>query len=84
MPSYTYKNEVDLAFDANKKRLRCEGAILLQQVLNEALHEMSEQFNAGLAEGEILEIGGTREEMRQLLLAAANRKLALNASSDED
>lgn len=75
MPTYGYKDEVALAFEANKKRLRAEGSILLAEVLNEALNEMTTQFNAALARGEILSIGGTREEMKGLLQAAAVKRL---------
>ena len=75
MPNYTYKDAVGLAFDANKKRLRAEGSILLAAVMNEALNEMTEQFNEGLKRGEILEIGGSRDEMKQFLATAAQREL---------
>lgn len=75
MPTYSYKDEVALAFEANKKRLRAEGSILLAEVMNEALNEMTVQFNAALARGEILSIGGSREEMKDLLRLAAQKRL---------
>ena len=75
MPNYRYKDHVALAFDANKKRLRVEGRIILDSVLNEALHEMTAQFNEALTRGEILEIGGSREEMKEFLRLAAERHL---------
>lgn len=75
MPTYTYKDNVALAYDANKKRLRAEGSILLAELMNEALSEMTTQFNEALNHGEILEIGGTREEMKALLWKAAQRQL---------
>jgi hypothetical protein len=75
MPSYLYKDNAALAYDANKKRLRAEGAIVLASVMNEALNEMTDQFNKALNEGKILEIGGSREEMKSFLRLAAQREL---------
>jgi hypothetical protein len=76
MPNHTYKDDVALAYDANKSRLRVEGKILLASAMNEALHEMTTQFNEALAHGEILEIGGSKEELKALLLKAAQRELS--------
>lgn len=76
MPSYGYKDDVALAYDANKKRLRVEGNIVLAAVMNEALREMTSQFNAALAQGDVLEITGSREELKGILLQAAKRELA--------
>ena len=75
MPNYTSKDNVALAYDANKKRLRAEGQIVLAELMNMALDEMTTQFNAALAKGEILEIGGTREEMKEFLRIAAQKQL---------
>jgi hypothetical protein len=75
MPNYLYKDNAALAYDANKKRLRAEGAIVLASVMNEALNEMTDQFNKALNEGKILEIGGSREEMKSFLRLAAQREL---------
>jgi hypothetical protein len=69
MPSYNHKDAVVLAFDANKKRLRTEGSIVLAALMNEALNEMATQFNAALG------IGGSREEMKAYLRVAAEREL---------
>lgn len=81
MPSYNTKDSVALAYDANKKRLRAEGSIILAELLNMALAEMTGQFNDALDRGEILEIGGTREEMKGFLRVAAKRQLALTDGS---
>lgn len=77
MPSYTYKDVSTLAYDANKKRLRAEGAIILAELMNEALSEMTQQFNDKLAQGIVLEIGGSREEMKGFLRLAAQKQLQL-------
>lgn len=79
MPSYGYKDEVALAYDANKQRLRVEGKIVLAAVMNEALREMTAQFNEALGRGEVLEISGSREELKELMLAAAKRELGPGA-----
>lgn len=76
MPDYRYKDNAQIAYDANKKRLRLEGQIALDSVLNEALNLMTTKFNEALARGEILEIEGSRNELRALLLDAANKELA--------
>jgi len=81
VPNYISKDNVALAFDANKKRLRCEGQIILAEVMNAALSEMTQQFNAALGEGQILEIGGTREEMKEFLRIAAQKQLGTGDAS---
>ena len=75
MPNYRYKDEVALAYDANKKRLRLEGRILLDRIMNEALAEMTDQFNRGLERGEVLLIGGSEDEFKSFLRIAASREL---------
>lgn len=75
MPTYNTKDAVELAWDANKKRLRAEGSIILAELMNMALDEMTSEFNAALDKGEILEIGGTREEMKGFLRVAAQKQL---------
>lgn len=75
MTSYRYKDKVELAFDANKTKLRAEGNIILKSLMNEALNEMSIEFNAKLAAGEIYHIGGSREDMLRFLRIAATKEL---------
>ncbi len=82
MAKYAYKDEAELIYDANKRRLRAEGAIALSRVMNEALNEMTTQFNEGIERGELLEIGGTKEEMEQLLLKAAQKRLGDGSSAN--
>lgn len=73
--SYRKKKPHELIFDANKKRLRCEGAIILAEVLNEALAVMDEQFQDALLKGEVRTIGGSRDELLSLLRIASDRYL---------
>lgn len=74
--SYTRKTPVELAFNANVKRLRAEIGILANALANETLAEMSDQFEAELHNGNILEIEGSREELRATLRRVAERELA--------
>lgn len=73
--SYNKKDTVVLTYNANKKRLRCEGQILLDEVLNEAVAEMDEQFTEALNRGEVLTIEGSRAEFRRFLRAASEKLL---------
>lgn len=75
MPAYQMKDQVQLAYDANKRRLRVEAQVVLADVMNSALSEMTSQFNKALERGEILDIGGSRDELRALLWEASKREL---------
>lgn len=77
MPTYGYKDDVALAFEENKRRLRLEANLVASRIANEALDQMTKQFNAALSRGEILSIGGTREEMRGYLATAAAKELGV-------
>jgi hypothetical protein len=77
--SYKYKQKQELVFEANKKRLRLEGQILLADLLNEAVSVMSDRFNEAYLEGTILELDGNRDELKSYLLEAANRELTPGA-----
>ena len=78
--SYNYKNSAALAYDRNKKRLRLEGRLILDELLNEALDAMTCEFNEALANGEVLELEGSREELLGFLRVATLRQLG---SGDE-
>lgn len=75
MPSYIYKDETELAFAANKKLLRAQGAVILDRIMNEALHEMTEEFNEGIAQGKILYLEATSNDIKGYLQKAANKQL---------
>lgn len=79
MPTYNYKDGVALAYERNKKRLRLEGTVVLDAMMNEALSEMTAEFNKGLERGEILEIGGSQEDMRRYLKLAAQKELSASS-----
>ena len=69
-----YKDAAELAYDANRVRLRTEGRIALARLLNEAMNEMTVEFKAALARGELLELDGSPEEMERYLFAAVQRR----------
>lgn len=72
---YNRKNESTLTFNANKKRLRNEAQILLDALMNDALSEMSDEFEEALIRGEVQRIEGTREDLREYLRRASERVL---------
>lgn len=76
MPRYIHKDNILLEFEANKKRLRTEGRIVLDRVLNEALDQMAKEFNAGLDRGEVLRVESSPNELRRLLWQAARLELS--------
>lgn len=80
MPSYKHKDQIALTYENNKRRMRCEGQVILAALMNEALKEMTDEFNAALQVGGLLEIGGSREEMKAFLRMAAERHLGLSTS----
>lgn len=71
MPDYKYKNQSALAYDANKKRLRAEANIITSEALNEAIENMTQEFNSSLHNGIILELTDT-VSVRKRLRAAIN------------
>ena len=78
-----HKSPVDLAYDANVKRIRTEGAIVLAEMMNEALNEMTAQFKEAQSAGSILRIGGSRDEMIGFLRIAAEKQLGMGSGSTE-
>jgi hypothetical protein len=81
VPTHSHKDNVQLEWDNNKRRLRAEGACILAEIMNEAINEMTTQFNEALGRGEILQIGGTRREMQGYLAIAAQRQLGVGDES---
>lgn len=75
MIGHKHKDAAAMAYDRNKKRLRLEGRLVLDEVLNVALTEMTTQFNDALVRGDVLELEGTREEILDYLRTAAQRQL---------
>ena len=73
--SYNHKSAAELAFNANKIRLHTEGRLLLAGLMNEVINEMSERFNDALVRGEILELEGSRDELRAILRTVSQRQL---------
>ena len=76
MSGYTKKDEVTLAWLDNREKIQLQGRQLLRRVLNEALTELDKQFNEALENGDVLELDASKEELKALLLATAQRELA--------
>jgi len=77
--NHVHKGPAELAYDENKKRLRFEGRILMDRVMNEVLAHMTDEFQAALLRGEVLEVGSSREEAREYFKRVA--RLQLEAGS---
>lgn len=77
--NYAYKNEAALVFDSNKKRLRLEGRLVLDRIMNEVLREMAEEFNDALNRGEILSVGGSASETQEYFTSSARKVLGSGA-----
>jgi len=73
MTGYRRKSAADLVYDANKVRIRTEARVLLNEVINDAIDAMTIEFNEALNRGEVLSIGGTREEMLVFVRTAARK-----------
>ena len=73
--SYRKKTPAEMIFSRNKKRLRLEGRLMLDDLLNEVIDEMNQRFQAALNRGETLEIAGASEEMREVMWAVAQKNL---------
>lgn len=73
--NYNYKGQAQLAFDNNKLRLRLEGRIVLNQIMNEVLREMAVEFQEGVLRGEILTLGGSASETQDYFTKAARKAL---------
>lgn len=75
--NHIHKGPAELAYDENKKRLRFEGRILLDRIMNEVLDVMTTEFQAALLRGEVLEVGSTREEARAYFARVAQAQLTV-------
>lgn len=73
--NYNYKGQAQLAFDNNKLRLRLEGRIVLNQIMNEVLREMAVEFQEGVLRGEVLTLGGSASETQDYFTKAARKAL---------
>lgn len=73
--NYNYKGQAALAFDENKKRLRLEGRLVCDRIMNEVLREMTSEFQDALLRGEVLTLGGSAAETQEYFTAAARKAL---------
>ena len=75
MTIYRKKDPVSLAWSANVQEVRHRAKLLFDIVINEALGKLSDQFEAALERGELLELVPDENDLRELFLASAKKKL---------
>lgn len=75
MPEYVAKDQTQLTYEANVKRIRTEGRVVLDTMLNEALAAHSKAFNAGVQRGELLELRLDAQDVKRLLGSSAQKVL---------
>lgn len=76
MAAHKKKSKTELIYDANKKRIRTEGSILLAELMNEALDVMTEKFEEAKQNGGVLELDGNRGKLKEYLWEASKRTLS--------
>jgi hypothetical protein len=75
MGEYQHKDKYVLSYDAGVKRIRLEGRIALDQVLNDAIDAWSREHEAAKKRGEVLELTGDRDALMVYLRASARKAL---------
>lgn len=73
MAHYITRTEPQLAWSESRERLTLQGRQLLRRVLNVALTEAAQEFEAGLHRGDLIEFDGA--DLKKLLLRAAVSEL---------
>lgn len=79
--SYRKKDNIRLTYMENEKRMRLEGRLLVERLLNEAVAEMSAEFDEALANGQLLVVGDTRDDLQRYLRTAADKLLQGSANA---
>lgn len=72
---YRKKDEYVLAYQEGVKRIRQEGRIVLDRILNEALAEWSRESEAAKQRGDVLELVGNRQEIHDYFRRSARKAL---------
>jgi hypothetical protein len=75
---YKHLSEIEIVWRENRENVSLQGRQILRRILNEALAELDEQFQAGLDRGEILEINPGQKELKELLFKSAQKELVDN------
>jgi len=73
---YNELTENELAWMENREAIVLQGRQILRRVMNVALLEMHNQFQAGLHRGEILDMTADKDALKSMLLRAAQRELS--------
>ena len=75
--SYNRKDEIDLVWDDNKDYIRTQVRLavnkLKRRLENEALAQASADYQEGLANGELRELGPSLESIQKLVAETASR-----------
>jgi hypothetical protein len=82
MNKYRYKNTTDLAWQENKEAVTLLCKQVHNIVLNEALHELDEEFTAALNQGEILNVTFDRKQVESLFVKIAQEQFG-NGKTDK-
>jgi hypothetical protein len=73
MSRYSKKDATAMTYDANKRKLRHELALLNAELLNEALSEMTRDFEYALQQDRRVAISLSRQEVIGYLKGAVER-----------
>ncbi len=77
MAYYKRKDRITLAYNANVKRARTEGAIIPNQLMNEVLGDLTEQFYEAVNKGDLISIDLDNEEWEAQLKRTLMRRFNL-------
>lgn len=72
---YKHRTDESLNWSDNRERIVLAGRQILRRVLNSALAEAATEYEAALTRGEVIEFSATGDELRALMLRAAQRVL---------
>lgn len=83
MAQYRTKNEAEHVYDESRKRVRFELNLLLARAADAALSEMTEEFNAAVANGGLAAFCPSREDALRYLRTAAVLQLGMGDAAAE-
>ena len=83
MAGYRKKDDVDLAWLDNRDQVKLDIRKVTRRLENEVLDALAEEFNEGIARGELLELRPGEAHIAAVLKQQAAR-LALEAGTDEE
>lgn len=75
MASYNRKSEARLCWEDVQKEVTLTLDKILRRVKNTVLAEMSDEFDAALIEGAIIEVGTNTDEIKRLVAKTVRKEL---------